>query len=132
MLSPTKSSPRKNGVSVPLNGNQSTGTMVTSNSVDIALFRYKSSVFAIKEECPHAGGPLHLGEIEDLGEGLLCVRCPWHGWKVDLLSGKVLEPTTHQTESTVTYPVKVDSDGKLFIGFEGLNPKYFRVEESEF
>ena len=33
---------------------------------------------ATSEKCPHAGGPLHLGDIEVLPDKSLCVRCPWH------------------------------------------------------
>lgn len=35
------------------------------------------------------GGPLHEGDIEDT-DGSSCIRCPWHGYYVQLDSGKGL------------------------------------------
>jgi nitrite reductase (NADH) small subunit len=37
---------------------------------------------AIDNECPHRGGPLAEGTIED-GK----VMCPWHAWAFDLKTG---------------------------------------------
>ena len=54
------------------------GALVNVNKTEIAVFRYGDSVLATKERCPHAGGPLHLGDIEMLPDRSLCVRCPWH------------------------------------------------------
>ena len=39
--------------------------------------------------CYHAGGPLTEGDIEDFG-GVRCVTCPWHKYKVDLVTGQGL------------------------------------------
>ncbi|KAK0132721.1 Rieske domain-containing protein [Merluccius polli] len=33
---------------------------------------------AMDASCPHEGGPLELGDIEDLGDGKLVLVCPWH------------------------------------------------------
>ncbi|WP_194292861.1 Rieske (2Fe-2S) protein [Streptomyces smaragdinus] len=33
-----------------------------------------TDVHVITSACPHRGGPLHLGEVEDDR-----LRCPWHG-----------------------------------------------------
>jgi NAD(P)H-dependent nitrite reductase small subunit len=59
------------------------GTIVTVNGTRIALFRCEGRFYAIRNQCPHMGG--------DLGEGLLTgeiVRCPWHGWKFSVKTGK--------------------------------------------
>jgi len=34
--------------------------------------------------CPHMGGPLHRAEID--GQG--CVRCPWHGYRFEVTTGR--------------------------------------------
>jgi nitrite reductase/ring-hydroxylating ferredoxin subunit len=47
-------SPRKNGVVIP-HKDKEHGTLTQANEQDIALFRYKTRVYAVKEECPHAG-----------------------------------------------------------------------------
>jgi len=56
------------------------GTLVNVNNTDIALFKYGETIIATESKCPHAGGPLHLGDIEILPDKSLCVRCPWHKW----------------------------------------------------
>ncbi len=49
----------------------------------IALTKTDSGYFAVNARCPHQGGPLGDGEV---CEGK--IRCPWHGYKFDLKSGK--------------------------------------------
>ncbi len=49
---------------------------------EVALFKCNGSVYALDNSCPHQGGPLGEGFIE---EG--CVTCPWHGWQFDLKTG---------------------------------------------
>jgi nitrite reductase/ring-hydroxylating ferredoxin subunit len=48
----------------------------------LALFRHQGEFFALDETCPHRGGPLHEGMIQ---EGVLA--CPWHLWQFDLKTG---------------------------------------------
>jgi NAD(P)H-dependent nitrite reductase small subunit len=78
------------------------GAIVTVNGTKIALFRCESEVFAIKNRCPHMGG--------DLGEGHLTgdiVRCPWHGWKFSVKTGK--NPAA-DVVAVPTYEVKIEGD----------------------
>lgn len=35
--------------------------------------------------CPHRGGPLDAAPVEDG-----CVVCPWHGWRIDARTGRVV------------------------------------------
>ena len=56
------------------------GELVTVNNTEVAVFRYGEEVLATQARCPHAGGPLHLGDIEVLPDKSLCVKCPWHKW----------------------------------------------------
>ncbi|KAG7278138.1 hypothetical protein CRUP_019448 [Coryphaenoides rupestris] len=37
--------------------------------------------------CPHEGGPLELGDIEDFGDGKLVLVCPWHDFDFCLETG---------------------------------------------
>jgi len=64
----------------PNNNELERGTLVNVNNTDIALFKYGETIIATESKCPHAGGPLHLGDIEILPDKSLCVRCPWHRW----------------------------------------------------
>jgi nitrite reductase/ring-hydroxylating ferredoxin subunit len=45
------------------------------------------------EICPHIGGPLSEGKLEDDGCAL---RCPWHGYKYDTRTGALLENPNEQ------------------------------------
>lgn len=69
----------------------------------IALTRYKGKYGALENACPHQGGPLSEGSIEN---GYL--RCPWHGWDFCPHSGK--SPGSHD-DGIDTYPVEERSDG---------------------
>ena len=81
------------------------GQIVTVQGIKIALFRHEGSVYAIKNQCPHMGG--------DLGEGSLTgdiVRCPWHGWRFSVKTGK--NPAA-EVVAVRTYEVRVDGDDVL-------------------
>ncbi|XP_075992994.1 Rieske domain-containing protein [Genypterus blacodes] len=54
------------------------------------LIIYRDGTFhALDSWCYHSGGPLHLGDIEELG-GQLCIICPRHRYKITLASGEGL------------------------------------------
>ena len=105
-----------------------TGTLVTCNEKKIALFRFGSVLYAIDERCPHMGGPLHLGNLETIGEArLLCVACPWHKWKIELVTGKLRMPAGRGVCNQV-YPTQILSDGTIKIGFDEIAQDYFSGE----
>jgi nitrite reductase (NADH) small subunit/3-phenylpropionate/trans-cinnamate dioxygenase ferredoxin subunit len=59
------------------------GTIISVDETRIALFRCEGEVYAIRNQCPHMGG--------DLGDGTLegdVVRCPWHGWRINVKTGQ--------------------------------------------
>jgi len=58
-------------------------TSVTCKNRTLCMTRHKGKYGALDNKCPHQGGPLGEGSIEN---GLL--RCPWHGWDYDPLTGK--------------------------------------------
>lgn len=104
-----------------------TGRLVTVNNQKIALLKFKGTVYAVDEMCPHMGGPLHLGDIEELGQARLpCIVCPWHSWKYCLQTGRLKFP--HKKNITVgTYPVQVTAKGELYLGFKSLSTDYFNA-----
>jgi pyruvate oxidase len=55
---------------------------VTVDGRSIALTRCDGRLGALENHCPHQGGPLGEGSIE---QGLL--RCPWHGYDYDPVTG---------------------------------------------
>lgn len=59
------------------------GLEVTVNGRRIAIFKTPSGLFATDAECPHKGGPLAAGWVENDK-----VFCPLHGWEFDLRTGE--------------------------------------------
>jgi nitrite reductase/ring-hydroxylating ferredoxin subunit len=59
------------------------GQSVVVNGKEIAIFNKDGTFLALDNICPHQGGPLSEGSIEN---GI--VACPWHGWRFDLANGK--------------------------------------------
>ena len=58
-------------------------TTVTCGHRSLCMTHYQGKYGALSNKCPHQGGPLGEGSIEN---GLL--RCPWHGWDYDPITGK--------------------------------------------
>ena len=56
---------------------------VTAQHKDFCLVHFDGQFACLDNQCPHQGGPLGEGAIE---KGLL--RCPWHGWDYDPITGK--------------------------------------------
>jgi 3-phenylpropionate/trans-cinnamate dioxygenase ferredoxin subunit len=65
----------------------------------IGVFHIDGEFFAIRNSCPHQGGPLCQGQLTGFlmadqpghysysrrGE---IIRCPWHGWEFDVKTGQ--------------------------------------------
>jgi nitrite reductase/ring-hydroxylating ferredoxin subunit len=58
------------------------GLSVEVQGKSIAVFRLNGKFFAVDDACPHKGGSLHEGPVN---EGV--VSCPWHQWQFDLRTG---------------------------------------------
>ncbi len=82
---------------------------VTADHKGICLTHYKGKISALDNSCPHQGGPLGEGSIEN---GLL--RCPWHGWDFDPCTGK---PPGGYDDGIDTFPVKEEENG-IYVGLE--------------
>ncbi len=75
---------------------------VNVNGNEIALFNVDGKFFALANTCPHRGGPLGEGFLEEN-----VVTCPWHGWRFDVKSG--VSPVM-PTAKVTTYEVKVEGN----------------------
>ncbi|MES1942536.1 Assimilatory nitrite reductase small subunit, Ferredoxin [Salinisphaera sp. PC39] len=74
---------------------------------DIAVFRNRlDEVFALRDACPHRGGPLSQGIVHGRE-----VTCPLHNWCIGLADGRALPP---DEGATTRYPVEV-RDGAVFL-----------------
>src|SRR3954453_10208610 len=79
---------------------------VRSVAVDgrsVAMARCGARLGALENRCPHQGGPLGEGSIE---KGLL--RCPWHGYDYDPITG---QPPGDFADAVPSYPVDEREDG---------------------
>lgn len=85
-----------------------TGKIVFAGDKAVALFNIGGKFYAVDNTCPHRGGPLGEGELDDC-----IVTCPWHGWQFDVTTGE----STSGTQVT-TYKVSVNkktSEIKVFV-----------------
>eukprot|EP00963_Diacronema_lutheri_P009401 scaffold840_cov344-Pavlova_lutheri.AAC.118 len=55
----------------------------------VSVLRVNGKLHALDSVCFHAGGPLALGDLEDV-DGRTCLSCPWHHYKVTLDTGEKL------------------------------------------
>ncbi|MCH9664588.1 MAG: Rieske 2Fe-2S domain-containing protein [Gammaproteobacteria bacterium] len=84
-------------------------TSVSCGRKTLCMTRFKGEYGAMENGCPHQGGPLGEGSIED---GWL--RCPWHGWDFHPLTG--LSPGTHE-DGVPTFEVEEREDG-VYVSME--------------
>jgi nitrite reductase (NADH) small subunit len=74
--------------------------VVKTASGDIAVFRtVEDEVFALRDQCPHKGGPLSQGIVSGKR-----VACPLHDWKISLDTGLAVAP---DQGCAARYPVRV-------------------------
>lgn len=98
--------------------------IVTVNGREIGIFNVKGTLYAIRNRCPHQGGPLCQGTIggfvsssapgeyryERAGE---MIRCPWHQWEYDITTGQSwFDPARVRTRK---YSVRVSAGAELVI-----------------
>ncbi len=88
---------------------------VTARTVSICLSHFDGHWAAMDNRCPHQGGPLGEGSIERGTEGQCWIRCPWHGWDFDPLTGA--PPGGHEDSGQQLYPVEI-REGEIFVGLE--------------
>ena len=74
---------------------------------DIAVFRTADDqVFALRDRCPHKGGPLSQGIVH--GQR---VTCPLHNWVLELTTGQAVAP---DIGCAARYPVRLE-DGRVLL-----------------
>ena len=68
---------------------------------DVAVFRTADDqVFALRDRCPHKGGPLSQGIVHGRK-----VTCPLHGWNFNLQDGQAVAP---DVGACASFEVKVE------------------------
>lgn len=110
--------------------------IVEAEKRSIGIFNIHGDFYALRNTCPHKGAPLCRGIITGLTvsdaplhihmtrEGEI-VRCPWHGWEFDIITGRsvynphrmrvktydvAVEQMSEDDPSVETYPVHVEEE----------------------
>ena len=89
------------------------GRTVHVRGREFAVFNLDGEFYAIDNTCPHKGGPLGAGTLEDEQ-----VFCPLHGWAFDVKSGGCL---TRPDRPVRSYPTRVQ-DGQVQIDLSANPP----------
>ena len=93
---------------------------VTARTTSICLVHYEGQWAAMDNHCPHQRGPLGEGSIEKGVEDRCWIRCPWHGWDFDPLTGKPPGGGV-KDHGQKMYPVEVRGE-EIFVGIEQEAP----------
>lgn len=89
---------------IPVRGSR---TVTVDGAGEIAVFRTgDDEVFALRNSCPHKGGPLSQGIVHGHS-----VACPLHNWNIALATGQA---QGEDKGCTPTIPVKIDG-GRVLI-----------------
>ncbi|XP_063781689.1 uncharacterized protein HI_0077-like isoform X1 [Pseudophryne corroboree] len=75
----------------------------------LVLIHTDGKFYAMDSACPHEGGPLEQGDIEELCNGRLALTCPWHDFEFCLDDGSSSSGLQNQV-----YDVKL-CEGKVYI-----------------
>ncbi len=76
--------------------------VVRTKDGDIAVFRTADDqVFALRDRCPHKGGPLSQGIVHGNK-----VACPLHDWRIHLDTGLAVAP---DEGCAASFPVRVEA-----------------------
>ena len=92
----------------------------TAGTQSVALVHFKGEYAAMDNRCPHQGGPLGEGSIEKGLNDECWLRCPWHGWDFDPLTGK--PPGGHEDTGQEMFDVDIRDDG-VYVGVPALPPR---------
>ena len=85
---------------------------VEAGHLQICLTHFNGTYNALTNKCPHQGGPLGEGSIEN---GLL--RCPWHGWDFNPCGGD----SEGFEDGLKSYPLKIEGNS-ILVGLEEEPP----------
>jgi thiamine pyrophosphate-dependent acetolactate synthase large subunit-like protein/nitrite reductase/ring-hydroxylating ferredoxin subunit len=92
---------------------------VTARTTSICLVHFDGEWAAMDNHCPHQKGPLGEGSIEKGVDDKCWIRCPWHGWDFDPLTGQ--PPGGHEDTGQKMYPLDI-REGEIFVGLDAEPP----------
>lgn len=80
---------------------------VVVEDVELVVVNCEGEIRAFANRCPHQGGPLAKGRLED---GV--IWCPWHLWQFDAKTGRSIFPEGYTRAAR--YPLKIE-DGQILV-----------------
>jgi nitrite reductase/ring-hydroxylating ferredoxin subunit len=98
--------------------------IIVAGTHSIGVFNLDGQFFALRNRCPHQGGPLCEGRLWGIleaprpGEFEYTARreiltCPWHGWEFHVRTGQSwCSPSRLRTRR---YPLEVQAGGELLV-----------------
>lgn len=97
----------------------------------IGVFNVKGKYYALRNLCPHAGAELCRGVVTGMNEAAgvgeyrwvregEILRCPWHGWEFDILTGRsIFNPAGVRVKTyeavVESYETRVDEGGMVTV-----------------
>lgn len=106
----------------------------------IGVFNVGGEFFALRNQCPHAGGPLcggmltgfvrseMPGEYDYVRKGEI-LRCPWHQWEFDVKTGRSwFDPARTRVRSYETSIEPGTANGEDALSEAGLEPGPYTAE----
>ena len=113
--------------------------IVTLEGRSVGVFNVGGEFFALRNACPHQGGPLcqgvlsgfvvpgRPGEYRYVRRGEI-LRCPWHGWEFDVRTGQsYCDPDNTYVRQ---YAVSVEPGSELLKGPYMVETFQVAVEEN--
>ncbi|WP_240941571.1 Rieske 2Fe-2S domain-containing protein [Paenibacillus sp. HB172176] len=96
--------------------------IATVKGMELGIFAVGDDYYAWRNLCPHGGAPVCEGVVcgtrlpslvyeYKYGKDREILRCPWHGWEFDLLTGQHL---VNDKVKLRGYGV-VEEDGQLYV-----------------
>ena len=76
--------------------------------IGLAVFNIDGRYYAIRNRCPHEGGPVATGPLQGT-----MITCPRHGWQFDVATGQSVNRAGFFVKR---YPVVV-KDGAVYVEF---------------
>jgi Ferredoxin subunits of nitrite reductase and ring-hydroxylating dioxygenases len=104
---------------IPVGGRK----IVQIDRLSLGIFHLESGFHAIRNDCPHQGAELCKGSVHGTYRpgptteyvpafpGRI-LRCPWHGWEFDIVTGKGLYDERGRVS---IYEVRVNDAGDLIV-----------------
>ena len=88
--------------------------LVSVKGVEFGIYKVRGEYYAWRNACPHFGAPVCRGVITNtrlpsnvyeykLGRENEILRCPWHGWEFDLMTGEhLVDPAVKLRQGKLT------------------------------